>query len=157
MRRISSKKTFMYFSLSLMVCYCIFVLIAYNSNILEGLYDIKKCGIYYLISYVLIVAVSYVIDTQSRKEPAFLTLLCIPIFTLIFLVSIMMITNAGVDGILLVVVSLMALLALGYHCYKKWIHRILLIKNGYENILMGYVILHVFVVLYIAFKMIGLL
>lgn len=157
MHQLSTKKIFMYFSLALTLAYFTFLLIAYNSGILSTLYDVKTSGLYYIIVYVLLAAVTYAIDTQTKKEPALLTLFCLPIYSAIFLVILLFITGANLlyFGLLLALVGIV--IGLGYLCYKKWIHKILLIKNGYKNILLVYVIIHMFVVLLIAFKMIGLL
>lgn len=157
MRKLSSKRIFMYFSLALIFCYCTFVLIAYNNGILKGLYDIKKSSSYYMVVYVLLSAVSYVIDTQTRKEPALLTLICFPIFTLVLLLILMLIASISTILIVVLICAMVSIIILGYIGYKKWIHKILLIKHGYENILFGYVIIHIFAALFVAFKIIGLL
>ena len=157
MNKTSTKKLFFYISTSLILCYFLFVLLMYNSNQMSELYTLKQCGIYYMIVYLLLTATNYVIDTQTRKEPAFLTLFALPTFTLLFLLGMMLIAGSlwTLIVVLLLVVSLLYVFA--YYAYKKWIEKILLIKNGYDNILMIYVILHLLVVLYIAFRLLNLL
>jgi hypothetical protein len=69
----------------------------------------------------------------------------------------MLIASVNVGYIVLAIAVFVALYGLGYLTYKRWIGRIMLIKKGYENILLIYVIIHLFIVLFIAFKIIGLL
>lgn len=157
MNNVSTKRLFAYFSLALIFGYSVFVLLVYNANVLSGLYTLEKCSIYYILVYVLLSAVSYTIDTQTRKEPGLLTLFCFPMFSLVFLLSIMLIASVSVGYIVLAIAVFVALYGLGYLTYKRWIGRIMLIKKGYENILLIYVIIHLFIVLFIAFKIIGLL
>ena len=139
MMKASTKKLYFYISLCLVLCYFIFVLMAYNSKILSSLYNLEECGMYYLFVYVILSAVSYFIDIQTRKEPAFLTLFCFPAYTYLFMLGVMFI--AGITWPYMIVLTLvMALIyILGYFCYKKWIEKILVIKNGYENILFLYI------------------
>ena len=153
----STKKLFLYISLSVVLTYFLVVLFAYNAKTLTNLYTLESCGFYYVAVYLLLSATSYFIDTQSRKEPGYLTLFCFPAYTCVFLLGMMIIGNIGWQYIVALMLVIVLLYILGYYCYKKWIDKIMLIKNGYENILMIYVIIHLFVVLFIAFKIIGLL
>ena len=75
----------------------------------------------------------------------------------LFLLGFMMIANINWSYMIVLLLVIGLLYIAGYFCYKKWIEKIMLIKNGYENILMIYVIIHLFVVLYIAFKIVGFL
>lgn len=86
MKNISFKKRFFYISITCLLCYSLFVLLVYNAQELEVLYNIKTCGTYYLFSYLIASAVLYVVDVNTRKEPAFLVLFCLPAFTCIFLI-----------------------------------------------------------------------
>lgn len=155
--KLSSKKIFSYFSLSLILGYFTFILICINSGIFPGIYDVKQSGICYIVIYVLLCATAYVIDTQTKKEPAFLTLFCLPVYTLAFLSLLMFLSGVGVGYYLVLGCLIILLIMIGYPCYKKWISKILLIKKGYENILAGYIIIHLFIALLISFKMVGFL
>ena len=157
MLKTSTKKLFFYISVSLILCYFSFLLIVYNSNILPELYTLKDCGLYYMLIYVLLAATSYAIDIQTRKEPALLTLFCLPTFSLCYLLSMMLLANSLWTNIVVLVLVASLVYMLGYFCYKKWIEKIMLIKNGYDNILLAYVIIHVFVVLYVSFRVLNLL
>ncbi len=157
MIKISTKKVFLYISLSLVLSYFVFVLFAYVGQSFSELYSLESCGIYYMVVYIFLVATSYFFDTQSRKEPALLILFALPAYTLIFLSGLMIIGKTDWQYIVVLFLVVSLLYILGYYCYKKWIEKILLIKNGYENILMIYVMIHLFIVLFIAFKIIGLL
>lgn len=153
----SIKKIFLYISLSIILTYFCFVLICYNAGTFNELYSLNTCSIYYITVYLLLAATTYCIDINSRKEPALLTLFCLPIYSAIFLLSFMMMGAVEWYLIILMLLTIGILYILGYYCYKKWIEKILLVKNGYENILMIYDILHLFTVLFIAFKILGLL
>ena len=85
--RESAKKLYSYISLTLVLMYFIFVLLMYNNNDLPVLYDLKNCGFYYMFVYILLVGVGYFIDTQTRKEPALITLFTIPAFSFILLLA----------------------------------------------------------------------
>ena len=153
----STKKLYTYISLTLVMAYFIFVLLMFNSNELKELYNLQTSGFYYLFVYVLLVAVGYVIDTQTRKEPAFITLFTVPAFSLLLLLGMFIMGNVFWVFYIILCVVILALYILAIFCYKKWINKIMLIKRGYENILLAYVIIHVFVVLFVAFKTIGML
>ena len=153
----STKKLYTYISLTLVMAYFIFVLLMFNSNELKELYNLQTSGFYYMFVYVLLVAVGYVIDTQTRKEPAFITLFTVPAFSLLLLLGMFIMGNVFWVFYIILCVVILALYILGIFCYKKWINKIMLIKRGYENILLAYVIIHVFVVLFVAFKTIGML
>ena len=157
MLKASRKKLFLYISLSTLIGYFVIVLLAYNSNLLPDLYTMEKCSIYYIIVYLLLVATAYFLDTQSRKEPGFLTLFSLPAYSGLFLLGLMMIANINWSYMIVLLLVIGLLYIAGYFCYQKWIEKIMLIKNGYENILMIYVIIHLFVVLFIAFKIVGFL
>ena len=157
MLKASRKKLFLYISLSALIGYFVVVLFAYNANLLPDLYTMDKCSIYYIIVYLLVVATAYYLDTQSRKEPGFLTLFSIPAYSGLFLLGFMMIAGINWSYMIVLLLVIGLLYIAGYFCYKKWIEKIMLIKNGYENILMIYVIIHLFVVLFIAFKIVGFL
>ena len=156
MNKTSTKRLFLYFSVASVLAYSVFVLLAYNAKVLPKLYTLKECSIYYILVYLLFAAVSYSIDTQTKKEPGLLTLLCFPIFTLVFLVSLMLIGGTSTIYILSTILVLGVVYVLGYLTYKKWIVKIMLIKKGYENILLAYVIVHLFISLFVAIKIIGL-
>ena len=141
MLKASSKKLFLYISLSALIGYFVIVLLAYNSNLLPDLYTMDKCSIYYIIVYLLVVATAYFLDTQSRKEPGFLTLFSIPAYSGLFLLGFMMIAGINWSYMIVLLLVIGLLYIAGYFCYKKWIEKIMLIKNGYENILMIYVII----------------
>lgn len=157
MLKASSKKLFLYISLSALIGYFVIALLAYNTNAMPDLYTMDKCSIYYIVVYLLLVATAYFLDTQSRKEPGFLTLFSIPAYSGFFLLGLMMIANINWSYMIVLLLVIGLLYIAGYFCYKKWIEKIMLIKNGYENILMIYVIIHLFVVLFIAFKIVGFL
>ena len=157
MNNISSKKMFFYISLSLIFAYFTFVLIAYNSGFLKELYTLENCSLYYMFAYVMLCAVSYIIDVGTKKEPGFLTLFNLPAFSLIFILVIMILSGISWPFIILLFAVMSGVFILGYFCYNKWINKILLIKNGYENILFIYVIIHLFIVLFIVFKILKLL
>lgn len=157
MKNVSTKKLFLYISLCVVLCYFLFVIFAYNGEFLPGLYTLEQCNFYYMIAYVLLVATAYMVDTSTRKEPAYLTLFCVPAFSLLFLLGIMFLANVAWHFIVVLLLSIVLLYILGYFVYQKWIEKILMIKNGYENILLGYVIIHLFIVLLFAFKIVGLL
>ena len=152
MIKTSTKKLFFYISVSLVLCYFVFVLLVYNEGKFPELYNLEQSGLYYMFVYLLLVATNYVIDTQTRKEPAYLTLFCLPTFTLFYLSSVMLMSGVywTIIVVLLLIMSLVYIL--GYYCYKKWIEKILMIKNGYDNILLAYVIIHLFIVLFVSFK-----
>lgn len=155
MKNISSKKWFFYISIISLLCYSLFVLIAYDSNSLGVLYDIKTCSTYYLFVYLIFSAVLYVVDVNTRKEPAFLTLFCLPVFTYIFLV--LSLLSAGYEYSFYIVTTLFVFLIyiLGFIVNKYWITKILSLKNGYVNILFIYVIAHLMIALYISFRIFG--
>ena len=155
MKKISSKKWFFYVSLMFLLCYAIFVLIAYNSKSLGVLYDVKTCGSYYLFSYLILSAVLYAVDTHTRKEPAFLTLFCLPLYTYIFII-LCLISMGYTYGFYIIVTLLIILLYIISFIMKKYlIPKIMTMRNGYANILFFYVIAHLMVALYISFRILG--
>ena len=117
----------------------------------------EKCSIYYIKVYLLVVATAYFLDTQSRKEPGFLTLFSIPAYSGFFLLGLMMIANINWSYMIVLLLVIGLLYIAGYFCYKKWIDKILLIKNGYDNILFIYVIIHLFIALFVVFKILNIL
>ena len=155
MNQLSSKKLFFYISLSFVLCYFCFVIIAYSSKWAPVLYDIKTCSSYYMFTYLLLAMISYAIDTQTRKEPAFLTLFCLPAFTTIYLMVCVLFSGVGIPNIMLLLVVMAAIFILGYIVYKKWIIKVLEIKNGYPNILFIYTVFHLMIALYISFEIFG--
>ena len=157
MNNTSSKRLFAYFSLAIVFGYCAFVLMVFNAKILPGLYTLEKSSIYYILSYVILAAVAYAIDTQTKKEPGLLTLFCLPAYTLIFLFLVMWMASVNVVYIVAMIAVIAPLYVLGYMSYTRWINKIMLIKKGYENILLIYVIIHLFISLFVAFKVVGLL
>ena len=157
MRNISTKKLFFYVSLSLVICYFTFVLIAYNGGFLKELYTLEYISLYYMFAYVLLAAVNYIIDIGSRKEPGYLTLFCLPAYTFLFLMGMMLLAGISWTYFIVLILVISLIYILGYICYKKWIEKILLIKNGYDNILFIYVILHLFIALFVVFKILNIL
>ena len=157
MIKTSKKKIFSYLSLAFIIGYFVVVLLAYNSGVWQELYTLDVCGFYYITVYLLVVAVAYYLDTSSRKEPGYLTLFSLPAYSGIFLLSAMMMAGVDWQHFVILILSISLLYILGYFCNKKWIEKLLLVKNGYENILMIYLIFHLIIVLYIAFKLLGLL
>ena len=146
MNNISSKKMFFYISLSLIFAYFTFVLIAYSGGVLKELYTLENCNIYYIFSYVMLVAVMYMIDIGTRKEPAFLTLFYMPIISFTIMFIMMVLAGISWPFYIILIVVFACLFALGYWCYKRWINKILMLKIGYENILFFYIIIHLFLV-----------
>ena len=155
MKYLSSKKLFTYISLSIVLLYFVFVMVTYES--IPVLHSKEIASIYYTFTYLLLAAVGYIIDTQSRKEPAFITLFTLPGFTFIYLLMSMIFMNSNYPLIVVLILIMVVVFLLGYLVYKKWIERILLIKNGYQNILFLYVIIHTMIALYFAFKIYGFL
>ena len=153
----STKKLFTYISLTLVIGYFVFVLWMYNSHQLTDLYDPSKTSFYYIFVYILLVAVGYMIDIQTRKEPAFISLFAVPAFSLFLLLGLFAMCGLNWPYFIILCLIIILLYILGFFCYKRWISKILTIKNGYENILFGCVILHILVVLLVAFNVIGLL
>ena len=157
MNNISSKKMFFYISLSLIFTYFTFVLIAYSNGILKELYTLENCSLYYVFSYVIIVAVMYMIDIGTKKEPAFLTLFYLPIISFVFMLAMMILACVSWPFFIILTAIFTGLFALGYWCYKKWINKILMLKIGYENIIFFYILLHLFLVLFPVFVILKLL
>ena len=157
MNNISSKKMYFYISLSLVFIYFTVVLFAYNAQTFKELYTLEYCSLYYVFGYILLSAIAYIIDIGSRKEPGFLTLMCLPVYSFVFLLGMMMLAGVYWTYMVLLLIIFGLFLLLGIYCYKHWIHKILFIKNGYDNILFLYVLIHLFIVLFIAFKMLNLL
>jgi hypothetical protein len=148
---------FFYISLSLIFTYFTFVLIAYGSGFLKELYTLENCSLYYIFSYVILVAVMYMIDIGTRKEPAFLTLFYLPIISFVIVLVMMILVGISWLYYIVLIVIFGVFIALGFMCYNKWINRILMVKIGYENILFFYIIIHLFLVLFIIFKMLNLI
>ena len=155
MKYLSSKKMFTYISLCVVLLYFMFVLITYET--LPMLHNIETCSIYHTFAYLLLAAVGYVIDTQSRKEPGFITLFTLPGFSLIYLLTSMIFTGTKYNLIIVMCLAMIIVFVLGYLVYKKWIIKVLNIKNGYPNILFIYVLIHTLIVLYFGFKIFGFL
>ena len=151
------KKLFLYISLSVILCYFVFAILMYTNNSFKEIYTLSDCSLYYIIVYALLTAVSYYIDTLSKKEPGLLTLIALPIYSFLFLFAMMLIASCEWFYVLISFVILAAVLVAGFIVYKKVIMKILLKKNAYENVLLAYTILHVFMVLLSVFIMINLL
>ena len=157
MIKTSTKKLFFYISITLVLVYFLFVLFAYNAKILPVLYTLEQVNFYYMVIYVLLSATLYTIDTQTRKEPAYLTLFCLPLYTFLFMLGMMFLAKIAWQYIVVLVLVILLLYLLGYLVNQKLIEKIMMIKNGYNNILLVYVMMHLFVVLFIVFKMLHLL
>ena len=155
MKNISSKKSFFYISAVSLLLYALFVLIVFNTEDLPVLYDVKTCSSYYLFSYIALVAVLYCIDVHTRKEPGFLTLYCLPLFTTVFVFLALLSTGNSYQVFIVLLLSISLLYILGYICDKYWMKKILTIKNGYVNIVFFYIIIHLMVALYITFSIFG--
>ena len=113
MNKTSTKKLFFYISISLVLCYFLFVILAYNANVLTVLYTLEETNFYYITVYVLLAATLYMLDTQTRKEPAFLTLFCLPAITLLFMLGMMLLGGETWHYyiVLILVISLVYLFA----------------------------------------------
>ena len=155
MKKISSKKWFFYISLTSLLCYAMFVLIAFNAKILDILYDVKTCESYYLFTYLILSAILYAIDTHTRKEPAFLTLFCLPLFTFIFLVLCLISVGYTYDFYIMISLFIIIIYVISFVAKKFFIPKIMTMRNGYANILFFYVIVHLMVALYISFRFLG--
>ena len=153
MKQLSSKKLFTYISLILLFVYFTFVVFTYD--LFPVLHCKETCSIYYTFTYLLIAAVGFVIDTQSRKEPAFISLFTLPGFSTIYLVVSMIFVGERYNLIIVLLLVMLIVFVLGYLTYKKWINKILTIQNGYQNILFAYTILHTFIVVFFGFKILG--
>ena len=129
----------------------------YNANVLPILYTLEEVNFYYITVYVLLSATLYIVDTQTRKEPAFLTLFCLPIITFLFMLGMMLLAGVAWYYYIVLIFVISLVYVFGHLVNKKCIEKIMSIKNGYDNILMGYVILHIFIVLFIVFKILHLL
>ena len=157
MNKPSTKKLFFYSSISLVLCYFLFVLLVYNANVLSILYTLEEVGFYYITIYVLLSATLYTVDTQTRKEPAFLVLFCLPIITFLFMLGMMLLAGITWQFYIVLILVIFLVYLFGYLVNEKWIEKIMMIRQGYDYILLGYVILHLFIVLFIVFKMLHLL
>lgn len=155
MKNISSKKWFFYISLTSLLCYSLFVFIAYNTSIFPVLYDAKTCSTYYLFSYLIATAMLYAIDTNTRKEPAFLTLFCLPAITCIFLILTLFSCGYNYTFYIVLLLFISLIYILSYVINKYLITKILAIKNGYANILFIYVVLHLMIGIYLSFRILG--
>ena len=151
------KKIYLYLSISACLCYFIFVLLMYNSNLLPEIYTLSECSLYYVIVYSLLAAVSYCIDTQTKKEPAILSLFALPAHSFIFLLGMMFLASCEWIYFIIMTAIFIVIYVVGIVIYKKFIGKILLVKNAYENTLLAYTIIHVFMVLLSAFIMLNLL
>ena len=157
MNKNSTKHIFCYFSLAFVFAYVVFVLLMYNAKLLPQLYNIKETGIHYIIVYSLLATVCYAIDTQTKKQPGLLMCLCLPIHSFVFLILMMVIGSVKPLLIVLTALVFLGVLVIGYFTYTRWIKKILLVNKAYENALLAYGIVHLFIVLFIAFKVMGLL
>ena len=153
MKQLSSKKLFTYISLILLFVYFTFVVFTYD--LFPVLHSKETCSIYYTFTYLLIAAVGFVIDTQSRKEPAFISLFTLPGFSTVYLVVSMIFVGERYNLIIVLLLVMLIVFVLGYLTYNKWINKILTIQNGYQNILFAYTILHTFIVVFFGFKILG--
>ena len=109
MNKNSTKHIFCYFSLAFVFAYVVFVLLMYNARILPQLYDIKEIGIHYIVVYSLLATVCYAIDAQTKKQPGLLMCFCLPIYSLTFLVLMMVI---GAVKPILIVLTIAVLIIL---------------------------------------------
>jgi hypothetical protein len=155
MQKISSKKWFFYISVGSLLCYFMFVLLMYNNKELPQLYSVETCNSYYLFVYLLLCAVAYCVDMGSRKEPGFLMLFCLPIFTFIYLLGCLFVSGALYSSFIILTLAISLLFVLGYIVNKYSIEKLLAIRNGYTNILFIYCLVHLMVALYISFKILG--
>ena len=155
MQKISSKKWFFYLSVGTLLCYFMFVLLMFNSQKFPLLYSVETCNSYYLIVYLLLCAVGYFIDANTRKEPGFLVLFCMPIFTFLYLFASLLIAGALVSKIVVLILGISLVFILGFIVNKYWMSKIISIRNGYINILFIYVLVHLMVALYISFSIFG--
>ncbi len=157
MNKPSTKKLFFYISISLVLCYFLFVLFAYNAGVIPVLYTLEEAGFYYITVYVLLAATLYTVDTQTRKEPAFLVLFCLPAITFLFMLGMLLLVGITWQFYIVLILVIFLVYLFGYIVNQKWIEKIMMIQHGYDYILLGYVILHLFIVLFIVFKILNLL
>ena len=157
MNKPSTKKLFFYISISLVLCYFLFVLFAYNAGVISVLYTLEEAGFYYITVYVLLAATLYTVDTQTRKEPAFLVLFCLPAITFLFMLGMLLLVGITWQFYIVLILVIFLVYLFGYIVNQKWIEKIMMIQHGYDYILLGYVILHLFIVLFIVFKILNLL
>lgn len=157
MNKISTKRLFLYLSIPIVLSYFAFVLVMYSGNQLKELYTLAKCGFYYIVIYLLLAATTYIIDIQTRKEPGYLTIYCLPVFTILFLLGFILMSSVNNLYIIVLLAIMTIILVVGHLVYKKWMNKLSKHKNWYENILFIYVILHLFLSLFISFKIIEIL
>ena len=155
MKKISSKKCFFYVSLMLLICYALFVLLAFNSDKFEVLYDVKTASSYYLFTYLILSAILYAIDSHTRKEPAFLSLFCLPIFTYVFLVLTLLSGGYTYEFYLIITVFISLIYVISFVIKKCLVSKILTKGDWYANILFVYVIVHLMIALYLSFRFLG--
>lgn len=155
MRKLSSKKWFFYISTIILLCYFMLVLIAYNAKDVEVLYNEKTCNTYYLFSYLILSAVLYCIDVYTKKEPAFLTLFCLPIYTCAYLMMSVLCSCSNEIIYLFIFVGILIVYILHYFANKFLISKIIKNKNIYNNLIFFYIVAHLMIALYISFVIFG--
>jgi len=157
MKNLSSKKWYFYISLCLLFLFSAFVVIAYGTKMLDVFCSKEVCSTYYLFTYLLVVAVMYWIDVQTRKEPAFLTIFALPAYTFIYLFLCILCSGMNYAALIVLCLVIVLVYVLCYIVNKYWIEKIMNIKNGYHNITFIYIMVHLLIVVYVSFKIFSFL
>ena len=130
-----------------------FLVLAKGTNEMANLYTIEMCQSYYLFTFMGLNAVSYVIDTNNRKEAGFLMLFAVPFYITAYLFICMLIGEV-IFPMIAVMILIMSLVFFGaYLIYKYIMPKILMIKNGYQTISFIYMIVVLTIVLFICFSL----
>ena len=149
MKNISSKKIYFYATTILLFCYLSFVMLARVNSKFIALYSMEVCSTYYVLTYMGLSAVMYAIDSKTKKEPAFLSLFCLPIYSFAFIFLCLLVNVYNFIYYLLLLVATIILIGIGIVFNKYGMKKLTSTKNGYQIFLFTYIVIHLFIVLLI--------
>lgn len=154
-KRLSSKQIYFYIISILTLFFTSVFLILFANKKFEFLYSKEHIETYYSLIYLFTAAVGYYLDSQSRKEPFYLTLFLLPILSLAFLLICALVGNINLFPIIAIIILFLLILILGYLFYKHLVTKIMIKKHGYQTCLFFYVLLHLTLVLAASFLLIN--
>ena len=153
MSKFSSKKIFSFFSVSFIILLLIAMMIIYKSEIAPNLFTKEIGESYFLFGFMILFAVGYIIDSNTRKEAGYVVLFAYPFYAIAYLGICSLIGGGSWINIVIILLSLILVLVLGYFIYKYLMPKILMMKYGYQTFLFLYVIIFLTTILFVSFNL----
>ena len=113
------KKLYLVIVSSILSSFVILLIFDKIWNFWPSLLAKKVCESYFMISYVILVALCYILDTNKGERNATLTIYLFPFLSLIFLVTNLLVKDVKLYQYIIVFIAIIIWLLLNYFVLKK--------------------------------------